>query len=228
MDVVYICRDGENEELRYSLRSLGNLPHENVWLIGGAPNWYKGQRVKVRQDRNKYESARRNLNAIVECQRISDNFVLMNDDFFILEPVEKIEYMYSRPFSEFLAHYRSWAGNNVRTKIMADTLETLLSLGIEQPLDYELHVPMVFNKRKLAKVLPYGVAVRSLYGNIYQVGGVKTKDVKYHEYRSGGPEAYDIDNRTSPFLSSSDRTFRIVHNRILKRLFTQPSPYEQV
>ena len=35
MDLVYLVRPGEqNEELRWSLRSLVNLPHERVFEVG--------------------------------------------------------------------------------------------------------------------------------------------------------------------------------------------------
>ena len=227
MDVVYVCREGENEELRYSLRSLKNFDHDNVWVVGGAPDWYTGKRLQVKQRKNKYENVKTNFEAIANSPDISDSFLLMNDDFFIVEPVTEIPYMYSRPFREFLDHYRSWAHNNLRVNIMSEVLDTLTILGISNPLDYELHVPMVFEKAKFREALRHGVAIRSLYGNIYQVGGVQTGDVKYHRFQYGGPEPYDIENRTSPFLSTSDGTFRIVHNRLLKKLFRDPSPYEQ-
>ena len=44
MDIVYNCRPGkQNEELRYSIRSvMENLPHDNLWVVGGKPEWYTG------------------------------------------------------------------------------------------------------------------------------------------------------------------------------------------
>ena len=42
-DIVYVVRPGErNEELRYSLRSLSNLPHGRVWIAGYMPKWVTG------------------------------------------------------------------------------------------------------------------------------------------------------------------------------------------
>ena len=38
MNFIYICRVGENEELRYSIRSvLNSFPEANIWVIGGKP-----------------------------------------------------------------------------------------------------------------------------------------------------------------------------------------------
>lgn len=39
MDILYLCRPGENLELRYSLRSLRNVPHGRVWIFGDCPDW---------------------------------------------------------------------------------------------------------------------------------------------------------------------------------------------
>ena len=43
MDIVYVVRPGdENEALRYSLRSLANIPHRTVWIAGYRPKWCYG------------------------------------------------------------------------------------------------------------------------------------------------------------------------------------------
>ena len=43
MDAVYYVRPGDrNDELRYSLRSLANLPHDRVWIVGHTPPWVTG------------------------------------------------------------------------------------------------------------------------------------------------------------------------------------------
>ncbi len=39
LDIVYFVKESaQNEELRYSLRSVEkNFPHRNVWFVGGKP-----------------------------------------------------------------------------------------------------------------------------------------------------------------------------------------------
>ena len=51
-DVVYFVKDTkENEELRYSLRTLKNFPHAKVWFYGGCPEGLKpDHHVYVKQD----------------------------------------------------------------------------------------------------------------------------------------------------------------------------------
>ena len=64
MDFVYICKSGDNEELRYSIRSVINsFPEAKVWLVGGKPNWYSGDFIEVDQRHHKYANAINNLQA---------------------------------------------------------------------------------------------------------------------------------------------------------------------
>jgi hypothetical protein len=92
MDLVYICRDGDNEELRYSIRSaVANLPHDNIWIVGGKPDWYTGNFIRTKQNGLKFDNARNNLNTACRKYEISSDFVLMNDDFYFMDKIDKIE-----------------------------------------------------------------------------------------------------------------------------------------
>ena len=59
MDYVYTCRQGNNEELRYSLRSIEhNMPAGRVWVVGYRPDWYIGDFVQVKDIGSKFENIR--------------------------------------------------------------------------------------------------------------------------------------------------------------------------
>ena len=48
MDFVYICKEGVNEELKYSIRSVvESFPESNIWVVGGKPDWYTGNYIQV-------------------------------------------------------------------------------------------------------------------------------------------------------------------------------------
>jgi len=48
MDFVYICKDGVNEELKYSIRSVvESFPETNIWVVGGKPDWYTGRDISI-------------------------------------------------------------------------------------------------------------------------------------------------------------------------------------
>jgi hypothetical protein len=86
MDFVYICKDGINEELKYSIRSVvESFPEATIWVVGGKPDWYTGNYIKVEQKESKYKNAVKNLETICFSEEISQSFVLMNDDFYIIK-----------------------------------------------------------------------------------------------------------------------------------------------
>lgn len=220
MDLVYICRDGDNEELRYSIRSaIANLPHDNIWVFGGKPDWYKGNHVRLKQNGFKYDNARANLAAITRHYDVSDNFVLMNDDFYAVRPVKNIEPMHRGLMQKHLDMIEVNLGYK---ELVQETFDTLTRIGIEQPLSYELHVPMVMNKNKLAKVLRMPGLWRSLYGNIYGIGGEEYLDVKVHN-------TIDIDSLMKnplPYISSHENTFQGILDGYFNTAFPNPSKHE--
>jgi hypothetical protein len=228
MDIVYICRDGDNEELRYSIRSVvKNLSHDKIWVVGGKPDWYTGNYIKVNQSRSKYINARNNLKAICNEAQISDSFVLMNDDFYIINRVSSIPYMYAGTLSDRIKEREELFTGNSYTNLLRQTLGSLLSKRKTVILDYELHVPMIMEKNKLKKVLMFSGLWRSVYGNIFNVGGIKIKDVKVYEktnkfYANG----YDINNLKYDYLSSSDESFEELKKLILDKRFKIKSDYE--
>jgi hypothetical protein len=228
MDIVYICRDGDNEELRYSIRSIvKNLSHDKIWVVGGKPDWYTGNYIKVNQSRSKYVNARNNLKAICNEAQISDSFVLMNDDFYIINRVSSIPYMYAGTLSDRIKEREDLFTGNSYTNLLKQTLGSLLSKRKTVILDYELHVPMIMEKNKLKKVLMFSGLWRSVYGNIFNVGGIKIKDVKVYEktnkfYANG----YDINNLKYDYLSSSDESFEELKKLILSKRFKIKSHYE--
>jgi len=226
MDVVYICRPGENEELRYSLRSLSNLPHGNVWVAGDAPDWYTGNLIKLKQSGNKYENARNNLRALCDDNRISDTVVLMNDDFYVVRPIDSVPTLHGGEVYDKIARHAAYAPDSPYVALLWDTLHILAGRGVSTSLDYALHVPMVMDRNKLADLLHYAGSYRILYGNIYGVGGEYSHDVKYDRVRRNGPTPYNFKAASSPFLSSSDGTFPYLRSALLGALFPDKSPYE--
>ena len=220
MDLVYICRDGDNEELRYSIRSaVANLPFDKIWVFGGKPDWYVGRHVRLKQNAQKYDNARSNLAAICRNTDVSDDFVLMNDDFFAIRPVDEFKYYHRGTLQEHANLIKESIGYR---RMIEDTKDVLEYLDYSDPLSYELHLPMVMNKEKLAKVVRTMGLWRSVYGNMYGVGGEKHDDVKVHNHVS-----LDIvGNNPLPYISTNDETFAGVRESLLEKLFPEPSKYE--
>lgn len=230
MDYVYICRDGDNEELRYSIRSvLANATPGNIWVVGGKPKWYSGNFINVPQDKEKYQNARNNIKAIVNSKEISEHFVLMNDDFFIINPINYIETFHGGSLSDKIGIFELHSKKSYYTKILLKTEKILKKWGISDPLDYAIHVPMVMEKDKLKDIINTkleGISIRTLYGNKFNIGGQKIDDVKIHANNKIRLNSYDFKGKDFPFISTNDDTFDYLYEHLLKNKFKKKSKYE--
>jgi hypothetical protein len=225
---VYICRRGLNEELRYSIRSVMHFfPKATVWIVGEAPDWYTGNLLSVPQNRDKYSNATKNLEQICSSDEIPEDFIYMNDDFYIIKDVGDIGFYHGGPFLEKYRLYNTKVPTSSYTRRLGQTLRTLRRIGIKDGLDYELHVPIPINKQKLKQAIAFNVLWRSMYGNINNVGGEEIEDVKVYFDTSNNPNSYDFENKDSPFLSTEDRAFQHVKGEVLSKLFPHPSKYEK-
>jgi hypothetical protein len=229
MDLVYICRSGENEELRYSIRSaFKNLKFNNLWVVGGKPSWYKGLHLQVPQVSRKYVNMQRNVMKLSKSAEISDSFILMNDDFYIISPVDKVENMNGGRLIDKANMYDSLSPNSSYTKRLFDTYERLRDKGFEDPIDFELHVPIVINKVNLRHAVKYDLLWRSMYGNIFEIPSIKLEeDVKVYVNSPLDPKSYDVKNLKYPYLSSDDNSFQHVYESVLKNMFPDKSPVEK-
>lgn len=227
MDFVYICRSGTNEELRYSIRSVEkHFPDSKIWVVGYKPYWYSGNFLPVKDSTVKYENIRLAILAITSCKEISNNFVLMNDDFFIINPIKKIPTYYGGSFEDKVLRYQSINALNGYTRLLRSTLLFMQKQRLNL-LDYDLHVPMVFNKKKLKPIASIpNVCTRTLYGNTYNIGGKLINDVKVYP---SGSIYQTLENGISKdfyFISSDDDSFDNLYNDILKDMFNTPSRFE--
>jgi hypothetical protein len=230
MDFVYICKDGNNEELRYSIRSVvQSFPDSNIWVVGGKPTWYAGNYISIKQVLTKYRNAIQNLNAICNSNEISEEFILMNDDFYIVKNVNSIKTYHGGLLLDKINLYQKINSNSNYTRKLAATYKKIKSLDIESPLDYELHIPMVMEKKKLKQILQNNDQFlwRSIYGNVFSVGGEQMEDVKVY---TKGPlvlKSYNLKKDEHIYLSSADTSFDMILNNILKKQFTEKTKYEK-
>jgi len=219
MDVVYPLKlNGECEELRYSLRSLKNLEHDNVFIVGDKPDWATDvEYLETIQLDGKYKNLCTNIEMACKTPEISDPFIIFNDDFFVMKHVGQVTPMWRETIPESLERYRrrsmiEWLAHMMRLQRDADAT-----------ISYELHVPMVVHKDPMLEALAvgkYGPCWRTAYGAVANIGGVKTPDVKVMNTRDGVPPGR--------FASCSDKAFQVgqVGKRV-KQAFPDKSEYER-
>lgn len=222
MDVVYpLKRTGHNRELRYSLRSLKNLPHDQVFIVGEIQPWVRNViHVPVPQNGSKYVNSRANILTAARDPRVSENFILMNDDFYVLSPQPKVLPMHMGDMDAFM---RSFPFRSAYWDLMVKTRKLLRRLGVARPKFYELHVPCVYNKKKLLAMVERldgnEYMMRTVYHNLYRSGGRRREDVKKHKR---GQEIVETD-----YLSSSNGMIRIPRFKaFLHELYPDRCRYE--
>ncbi len=226
MDIVYICRKGENEELRYSIRSVvKNLPESRIWVVGYKPDWYVGDFIPVEDKSTKFNNIRYALGVVAKHPEVSKNFIYMNDDFFLIKPVKRLKTYSGGLLSDKIARYRQVNPTSGYVISLKKTMDCLKRLGIKNPIDYDIHVPMILNKEKLADIAYLPFQTRSIYGNLYQIASETITDVKrYH--RESYMNELSYTGNDYPFISSEDKSFTLLKETILADMFPEPSKYE--
>lgn len=231
MDVVYCVKNKpENEELRYSLRSLKNLPHNRVYLFGGCPWWVNLEtvhHVQVIQNKgNKWLNTSSLLKEIAYNKEITDDFIWFNDDFFVLKPLEELPYYHDRTLVSRVMDFAkiSWNATNNGYCSRLKGATRALKFDNRNILNYELHVPIVFNKYKLRELFskyPGIGAKRSLYGNNFVENPIQRADVKIYNTRDIPGENWDL-------VSTSDISFMLGEvGKYIRKEFNKKGKYEQ-
>lgn len=177
VDVVYPVKRrvvDDNLELRYSLRSLANIPHGKVIIFTDQPiEWLNAEQVVVATATdNRFFDVNAKLRKACLNKHISDDFLLMNDDFYILKPTERMPYFVDANSPTLKDRY-SVPNITGGYHIQLRNAEGYLNVLGKPSYNFELHMPMLVNKQKLLAVLDAYItngARRSLYCNI---NGVK-------------------------------------------------------
>lgn len=225
LDIVYVVKGvGTNEELKYSLRSIENLPHRNVYIYGDLPDWATNVKwVDDDQDRRYSEWLNVNNSLKLAClnQEISEDFIFFNDDFFVLEQTESINWWYHKTLIDKADSYLI---NGIYSDGLRKTSDILKKKGFEAK-NFELHYPCIFNKRKLLEILeeyPDTVARRSIYANMFvdENDKIEMKDCKIYTLKESIPD--------SIFASTVDINFKYgMIGREIRKKFSKKGVYEK-
>lgn len=233
MDIVYpIKKTIKNEDLRYSLRSLCNIEHNKVFIIGELPDWVSEEvyYIPVQQNLDRYEATTNNIKIACQCKELSNNFILMNDDFFIINKITEADLNLNRgPLKDTVDFYHENHSPLTRyDKLVENAMNMLKLQGFNNPISFELHAPMIINKNNFLTILDkinnesLHCCKRSVYGNYFIKDSKTIKDVKVLSYIS----LNDILQNNPNTISCSESVWPKIKDFIHSK-FPDKSKYEK-
>ena len=212
IDLVYVLGKGsrwQNNELRFSLRSvIKNLNNVgNIFIVGEIPDFVKNCiHVPCADIFDPIINADGNMThkLLTVCQRadLSENFLFMNDDFIINQPIaaNKIQWLHkgdmaTQPPSYWITQFYRHRLKRTFDELKAHDMTTI---------QYDYHAPMLMNKFSFISVMQQfdyasdiGYTFRSLYGNSLQLPAIpvinqKTVIFKYYTLAEINSKTFNI------------------------------------
>ena len=211
MDAVYILGNGSlvnNEEIRFSIRSLEEnmLDLRNIYIIGDDPKFLKDFKHISALDSftERWKNSFHKIILACSIPEISEEFLLMNDDFFMLEPFQGADF-------PFYALKGSNGGND----------------GMHS---FHIHAPLRINKEWFLK-MPFDInskghrSPRTFYCNFYKAPPKFCDDFVV---RAGeGCKDFDLQIKNKPLFSIGDTAMIWEPFTVwLMYLFPHPSRFE--
>ncbi len=209
-------------EIRMSIRSVEkNLSNvKDIWVVGQCPDWLKVNHIPATDP---FDIPDRNIMAKIlkACDEpgISEDFLFMNDDHFLLKPFDAELFPYY--YSEEMDNYIKRRGMDNYGKRANNVLQHLKEKGL--PTKYfDTHTPIIYNKTKFKEIMsgvdwnkPNAYLIKSLYANSLKIEGTYQRD-----YKSNHPPIHNCNIfSTLPVLKASV-------TRFLTEQFPKPSKYE--
>lgn len=199
LDIVIPLKDSEpNHDLRYCLRSLEKYGrnYNNVFVVGHCPKWLKNViHIPTEQVSDKHISVRENIIKICDCDCISQDFILFNDDFILTQEVSDWKTFCNMNMGTLKEKADEIKNANVKESPWLRGFEfndkLLKKIGVTYPINFEYHGPMIINRKKRKEMIYNKVLLpflhksdpllfqRSIYGNLYgQRNGRYIEDTK--------------------------------------------------
>lgn len=162
MDIVIPFVVSPDEHLRLALRSLcKNARFDfNVWLVGHAPEWYKGNKILVDRFPERARDVNQKLILAMKEDGIGEDFIYSYDDIYFIQPVEISDI---KVVAKEKVDRSSRIGGTGTRLWKAKLQETLECLKFDPVWNYESHLPRMLNKLKLAEIFSmYNLENRNL------------------------------------------------------------------
>lgn len=218
-------------ELRYCLRSVEKLltGYGEVFLIGEKPSFLNNNIIHIPcpdhgdktydKERNIYTK----IMAAIADQRVTDDFLFMNDDHFLLQDYEAGTFPY---------YCQGWLSEFMTVTDYKNTVRNTIDwlLGRDCPY-FDIHCPIVYNKEKFTWCVPhadwgkqFGYCIKTIYCEINAITAPEYPDLKINEVLPASKIREQIAGRT--WFSIGDRAREGGLLRVLQELYPRKSKYE--
>ncbi len=234
IDIVYINQKTPwgNKELMYSLRSVEKYVknYRNIYLVGHKPRFISDQVIHVPYD-DKFVNKATNIMMKVltgsEQPDLSENFMLLNDDYFFVGDIDAPTYPYywKCDLTKTIQIQR-----NEYQQHVIPTFKALLDKGLPTK-NFDTHKPIIYNRVLFSEVvsqydwnIPWGYILRSIYCNTLGIEGVERIDNKINH--SHIPESWERITKGLDCFSVGDQSCDTYLDMFLSNMFPVKSKYE--
>ena len=224
--VIPLGRGSRNNdlELRYCLRSVEKYltGYGDVFIVGEKPDWLRNViHIPCPDFGDKTYDKERNIfgKIMAACadDRVSDSFLFMNDDHYLLQEYAAREFPY---------YYDGRLRDKLTISDYKHTVSNTAAIVSPNVLYADIHCPIIYEKAKFATIGRYNWAVKFGYciKTLYCYEHVLCShlrpavDLKIEE----GP--YSLTSR--PWFSIGDKAFNGDIKRVLQELYPLKSRYE--
>lgn len=175
----------KNLELRYCLRSIEKHLRGvgEVFIIGYCPEWVQNvTHIPFDEDpRNRFRDRNIMNKMLASCknERVSDDFLMVHDDHFLLANYEAgaFPYYHMGPMVPNTGQYAETKRNTILTLSGKDDITQVIN-------NYDCHCPILFDKERFIKVTQvdwskwYGYCLKTLYCVMNGIMGEYMDDIK--------------------------------------------------
>lgn len=240
-DLVYVLGSGSawnNNEIRISLRSVEkNLKGVGkIYVVGDNPGFFTGKVIHI-----DYPDPLGGINAdgnmtlkiLRACREknLSDDFLLMNDDFIINQSMTASEIPWLHKGDMKDRPEKFWKKELYRFRLHR-TFKILQQKGLST-IQYDYHAPMLLNKHEFPKVMEQfnyqediGYTFRSLYGNFMKLPAFPLSGEKVTIYKHYASEELIERIKNIPFVGYNDRGLNNAFKWWMVKHFPEKSKYE--
>lgn len=232
-DIVYLLRpdvEGHDRELRYSLRSLSNLPHGTVWMFGGKPKWVKNvEHIPFKTTGDKWTDIAEKFKAFPTLDQMPNELLHFDDDMYIMKPMDSVPF-YATGTMDFVYSLAAYQPRNTYFPYVKRTIRFLKERGFDTPYMASIHTPLAFERDAMPvheddgngpydwRSIYYNYALRNGKKLVMMMGDAKAKTEQ---------DLFNIMMRGQGFLSSQEETFSLIKmDNLLSRTFPKPCEYE--